>query len=61
MIEFRGCIENCGLSDLGFIGHAYTWKNKQMGLGNIQERLYRGLATKLWLSRFPNVRITHLT
>ncbi|KAL8528698.1 hypothetical protein ACS0TY_006230 [Phlomoides rotata] len=44
----------------GYVGHAYTWSNKQSGLRNIQERLDRGLATELWQTRFPLARVTHL-
>ncbi|KAL8552711.1 hypothetical protein ACS0TY_001410 [Phlomoides rotata] len=48
MMAFRDCIEWCGLSDLGYVGNAYTWSNKQAGLGNIQERLNRGLGSEPW-------------
>ncbi|KAL8552497.1 hypothetical protein ACS0TY_001254 [Phlomoides rotata] len=61
MLAFQNCIEDCGLVDLGFVGHAYTWSNKQVNSRNIQERLDRGLASDLWISRFPSYRVTHLT
>ncbi|KAL8529798.1 hypothetical protein ACS0TY_007021 [Phlomoides rotata] len=38
MCAFRDYLERSGLSDLGFVGHAYTWSNKQSGVRNIQER-----------------------
>lgn len=25
MSEFRECLNNCGLTDLGFVGQRYTW------------------------------------
>lgn len=61
MRDFRFCLEDCGLKDLGFIGHQFTWSNKQSGVHNIQERLDRGLAKDLWWSLFPSVRVKHLT
>ncbi|KAL8553044.1 hypothetical protein ACS0TY_001640 [Phlomoides rotata] len=50
----------CGLVDLGFVGHKYTWWNKQSGNNNIQERLDRGVATTEWISRFSRVKVNHL-
>ncbi|XP_055814140.1 uncharacterized protein LOC129883523 [Solanum dulcamara] len=29
--DFRGCIQNCGISDLGFSGSKFTWWNGQNG------------------------------
>ncbi|EMS67174.1 Beta-fructofuranosidase, insoluble isoenzyme 2 [Triticum urartu] len=36
MEEFRDCLVECGLSDLGFSGYQYTWDNKRDGEENIQ-------------------------
>lgn len=61
MRDFYHCLEDCGLEDLGFVGNPFTWTNKQAGANNIQERLDRGVANSLWWSKFPQVRVTHLT
>lgn len=61
MREFRHCLEEWELFDLGFIGHPFTWTNKQAGISNIQERLDRGVANELWRSIFPTARVSHLT
>lgn len=61
MEGFRDYIEQCGLRDLGFVGHNFTWSNKQAGDRNIQEWLDRSLATDGWIERFPRARVTHLT
>lgn len=28
MRDFRHCVEECGLFDLGFVVHPFTWTNK---------------------------------
>lgn len=61
MRDFRECLERCGLRNLGFVGHNFTWSNKQSGDGNIQERLDRAVATDSWGTRFTTARVTHLT
>lgn len=58
---FRRLINENGLIDLGFEGHAFTWNNRRGGLANIQERLDRGFANDLWKLKFPNTSIIHLT
>lgn len=56
----RKVINDHGLIDLGFEGHAYTWSNKRSGMTNIQERLDTGYANKEWKLKFPEAKITHL-
>ncbi|XP_059315433.1 uncharacterized protein LOC132066055 [Lycium ferocissimum] len=41
--DFRGCIQNCGISDLGFSGSKFTWWNGQSGDDCIFKRLDRCL------------------
>lgn len=43
------------------MGHRFIWMNKQAGVNNIQERLDRGMATKIWIERFPEAEVVHLT
>ncbi|KAL8517455.1 hypothetical protein ACS0TY_015627 [Phlomoides rotata] len=60
MRDFRYCLEQCELSDLGCVGNKFTWSNKQSGECNIQARLDRGLANPLWQSKFPQTVVRHL-
>lgn len=46
MYAFQQTLEECELSDLGFVGPKYTWKNCRDGMDFIRERLDGGLQTK---------------
>jgi hypothetical protein len=45
---FREAIEECNLSDLGYVGPKYTWTNYSGGVEFIKERLDRALANQRW-------------
>lgn len=57
---FRDAIDSCGLEDLNFAGHPFTWTNNQGGEQNIQERLDRCLANEQWQELFRGSFVTHL-
>ncbi|KAL8540811.1 hypothetical protein ACS0TY_002143 [Phlomoides rotata] len=61
MEAFRDCVDRCGLVDLGFVGHDFTWTNKQGGVANIEERLDHGMASVGWMDMFVGARVSHLT
>ena len=61
MDEFREVLEQCALSDLGFLGYPYTWNNKRPGSANTKERLDRAVATLEWRNKFPKSTVTHLS
>lgn len=44
--DFRGCIQNYGISDLGFSGSKFTWWNGQNGDDCIFKRLDRCLGNQ---------------
>ncbi|CAL2225509.1 unnamed protein product [Prunus armeniaca] len=46
MLDFRSFVTD--LSDLGFVGYPFTWRNRRLEEG-IQERLDRGFADDNWL------------
>ncbi|CAL8076138.1 unnamed protein product [Prunus armeniaca] len=46
MLDFRSFVTD--LSDLGFVGYPFTWRNRRQEEG-IQERLDRGFADDNWL------------
>jgi hypothetical protein len=47
---FRNTLENCQLSDLGFIGPKFTWVNSRFDGTFIRERLDRAVANRQWCS-----------
>jgi hypothetical protein len=57
MRDFEEVIEDCHLSDLGFIGPKFTWSNGRGGRALTKERLDRALANVEWRSLFPNADV----
>ncbi|KAL0391781.1 UNVERIFIED_CONTAM: hypothetical protein Sradi_2400900 [Sesamum radiatum] len=51
--EFRDCLLDCQLSDLGFRGAKFTWSNHREGAANVFVRLDRACASPDWTSLFP--------
>jgi len=49
---FQLTLEDCGLSDLGFFGPKFTWRNNREGDDYIEERIDRAVANSSWLTRF---------
>ncbi|XP_057775115.1 uncharacterized protein LOC130994097 [Salvia miltiorrhiza] len=60
LVRFRDVVEECGLSDLGFVGNPFTWNNNQVGEANIMERLDRVLGSDSWIHLFPSFEVSHL-
>ncbi|KAF7820958.1 reverse transcriptase [Senna tora] len=58
--DFKNCIDYCGLFDLGFVGHKFTWYNKRPDGHTVFERLDRFLANHQWLTLFPEATNHHL-
>ncbi|KAL2903988.1 hypothetical protein RDABS01_002698 [Bienertia sinuspersici] len=56
----RKVMEECDLVDLGYMGYEYTWSSGRSGTDNVQERLDRFLANKLWRGTFPSSLVNHL-
>ena len=59
MVAFRDMVDECGLVDLGYVGHKFTWRGKRQG-GLVLERLDRAFATASWLSLNPATRVNHV-
>lgn len=53
-------MDACGLIDLGFKGHKFTWSNNRDGNVKICERLGRAIANGEWQFLFPRSCVTHL-
>lgn len=45
--------------DVGFEGHLWTWCNNWKGVGEIKQRLDRGLCSYPWLQTFEKVTCKH--
>lgn len=53
--DFTECLDDCGLTDLGFSGVPFTWSR-----GNLKQRLHRVLCNVEWQSKFPTSSNTNV-
>ncbi|MBA0790896.1 hypothetical protein Gohar_015512 [Gossypium harknessii] len=58
--EFREALDDCSLTDLGFVGWWFTWERGRFVSTNIRERLDRGVAILSWVNLFLGYRLEHL-
>ncbi|XP_057418230.1 uncharacterized protein LOC130712412 [Lotus japonicus] len=58
---FQEALHRSNLSDMGFEGNKYTWRNNQDGADLIMARLDRGLVSPTWLDIFPHAKNVHLS
>ncbi|KAL2930889.1 Ribosomal protein L11 methyltransferase [Bienertia sinuspersici] len=49
----RSATNNCGLMDLGYIGHDFTWSNNRGRKENTDERLDRFFVNQEWKKSTP--------
>ncbi|GAA0138880.1 hypothetical protein LIER_00538 [Lithospermum erythrorhizon] len=61
MNNFRQVVTDCGLFDVQYVGFQYTWCNTFTSPDSTKVRLDRGLASKCWMDRFPQAKLTHLS
>ncbi|XP_060170665.1 uncharacterized protein LOC132601601 [Lycium barbarum] len=59
-IPFIDCLNDCGLSDMGFTGNAFTWCNERKEQEIIWKRLDRVLANEKWDEDIGNTIVQHL-
>lgn len=58
MDRFRTALEECELSDLGFAGDPYTWRNNSRDSTDyVRERLDRAVASTDWITQFPTYKV----
>ena len=55
MQAFRQALDDCNLSDFGYIGDKFTWHR-----GSIRERLDRALTNEAWNQKFANATLQNL-
>ncbi|XP_049378372.1 uncharacterized protein LOC125843202 [Solanum stenotomum] len=58
--DFLSVIEACGLMDLGYSGHHFTWCNQRATEARVWKRLDRAMTNNKWLEHMPQTTITHL-
>ena len=59
-LEFKDCLDDCNLLDLGFSGPKYTWSNLRQITDLVLERIDRCFANSEWRVLFPEASVTHL-
>ncbi|XP_071740367.1 uncharacterized protein [Rutidosis leptorrhynchoides] len=59
--QFKNCIENTSIIDLGYSGAKFTWSRGRESLETRKTaRLDRGLRDSLWRTRFSDAFVQHL-
>lgn len=59
-VDFKKMIDDNELQDIGFRGDPWTWTNKWFGIGEIKQRLDRGLGTVEWTRQFESAICHHI-
>ncbi|KAL0388103.1 UNVERIFIED_CONTAM: putative mitochondrial protein [Sesamum radiatum] len=55
--NFRDCLSDCDLHDLGFRGPDFTWCNNQLAPYTVRERLDRACSNVAWSQSFPKAYV----
>ena len=59
-LEFKGCLDECNMIDLGFAGPKYTWTNCGPISSLILERIDRCFANSVWRLLYAEAVVTHM-
>ncbi|CAM8940407.1 unnamed protein product [Rhodiola kirilowii] len=60
MNSFRTVLDECNLSDLGYVGYPFTFSNHRMGEAEVKVRLDRAVANAVWRQVFPSSVVSHM-
>jgi exonuclease III len=60
MAAFRDVLADCGLTDLGFVGLAYTYDTRRDGNANVKVRLDRAMSDTRRRDLFDDATLHHL-
>ncbi|KAL2924546.1 C-Jun-amino-terminal kinase-interacting protein 4 [Bienertia sinuspersici] len=56
----RCCMETCGMQDIPYSGHYYTWSNKQVASERVFTKLDRVMANDQWLEVYKSMNAVFL-
>ena len=59
-LDFKDCLDECNMLDLGFAGPKFTWTNSRPISSLILERIDRCFANPAWRILYPDALVTHL-
>ncbi|KAL2900431.1 Ribosomal RNA processing protein 36-like protein [Bienertia sinuspersici] len=59
MVSARQCFEGCGLVDIPYGGHYFTWSNKQMVEDRVVAKLDRVMANEEWMDVFTKANVVY--
>ena len=59
-LEFKNCLDECNMVDLGFTGPKFTWTNRRPISSLILERIDKCFANPVWCILYPEALVTHL-
>ena len=59
-LEFKNCLDECNMLDLGFAGPKYTYTNRRPISDLISKRIDRCFPNPVWCVLFPEALVTHL-
>ncbi|KAL9663095.1 hypothetical protein QQ045_027932 [Rhodiola kirilowii] len=60
MRNFKRCLEDCGLVDMGFKGGLFTYSNRRKDREEVKARLDRVVANSSWRKAFPYALVKHI-
>jgi acetyl/propionyl-CoA carboxylase alpha subunit len=60
MNQFKDCLDECGLVDLGYSGPLFTWSNQQEGVDLVRVRLDRAVANGSFLAVFDDCVVENI-
>ena len=60
MRDFKECLNNCSLTNLGFVGQRYTWCNGRLREQRTLIRLDRVVANEEWRDMFLEAKVYHV-
>ncbi|KAL0433400.1 UNVERIFIED_CONTAM: hypothetical protein Slati_2674300 [Sesamum latifolium] len=59
MRDFRECLQDCALQDLGFQDNLFTWCNRREEPHTVRARLDRACCESCWTAMFPKASVLH--
>ncbi|KAL9672118.1 hypothetical protein QQ045_028366 [Rhodiola kirilowii] len=59
MKNFRDCLDDCELSDIGFKGRPFTYSNRRKGENELNAHLDTVVANDRWRTSYPQAVVKH--